>query len=569
MCRLLVFLCVALLSPAADRWLQYRAGPFEVVTNSGERQGLDKLSDLEQFRYALGSVLGKSDLKSVWPIRVVVFKSKRQSAPYASATGLALARDAFMGALDAKGPLARRLLRDCARILIEANTNRLPEEIDLGLAELFSMVQIDGQRITLGHAPPEPERSRTWAKLHLLTVLPDHYGKLRVLVHNLERGVEAGPAYRNAFGKSPAEIDEAVEAYLTSGNLSTVYVSGRTMNPRKEFEGKQVDAPFSAVALADLWLANPEQPAKARSAHEAILKTSPASAEALEGLGLLALREQRTDEARRQLAAAVEAGSTSARAYLEYTRLESDRKKARAALQKAAELNPHWAAPHFEMAQRESDTNKKLELLATAATLEPRNAGYWQAVAEAHAAEKQFSEAVRAWASAELAASSEDERVRLRKIRQQTERKRLEYKEEERRRLAEQKEREIRQLKEKATASIRAALEKANRANPPSNSGAEVVEWWEDPKPSGKIEGVLQRVDCLGKQLRLVIRTQDGALARLLIRDPGEVVILGGREQTFGCGPQRPLRKIVVEYHPKPDAKLGTAGEAAVLDFPE
>jgi hypothetical protein len=427
MSRLLTWLCLALALPAADRWVELRSGPFEVLTDAGERAGRERLAQLEQFRYAVEQVLGKTGLQPAWPIRVLVFRSAKTAAAAAPASGLALGRDAFTGATAAEGPLPRTLLRACARVLIESAPGRLPQEMESGLADLFSTLEVKGSRVTLGAPLPPEERNPAWAKMHLLTVPPDYYGKLPVLVSNLWRGVEADPACRNAFGKSPAEIDKEAEAYFRAGNYATTPLRGRTMFPEKEFPAKLID------------------PSQARSAYEALRDGSPASTEALERLGLITSRDTRPSDAR-------------------------------------------------------------------------------------------------ALAAAEAAA--------------------------EKRRQAEQEQREIEQLKEKGRASIQAALEKDRSEHPASPSSGKVEPWPEGPRPPGKVQGLLRQVDCLGKQARLVIEEQDRKLTRLLVRDPKQLVVAGGGELTFGCGPQKPARRVVVEYFPKPDAKLGTAGEAAVIEFP-
>ena len=80
--------------------------------------------------------------------------------------------------------------------------------------------------------------------------------------------------------------------------------------------------------------------------------------------------------------------------------------------------------------------------------------------------------------------------------------------------------------------------------------------------------GILQQVDCLGKQARLIIKADDGKTVRLLVRDASQIAIVGASQQALGCGRQKP-RKISVEYFPKPDARLTTAGEVATIEFPE
>ena len=52
-----------------------------------------------------------------------------------------------------------------------------------------------------------------------------------------------------------------------------------------------------------------------------------------------------------------------------------------------------------------------------------------------------------------------------------------------------------------------------------------------------------------------------------MIRDPGKVVLIGGGQLALGCGLQRPPRMVVIEYFPKEDSKLGTAGEVATVEY--
>lgn len=556
-----VFLLLSAALPAS--WVRVTSGPFEVITDQREREAREALSDLEQFRHAFGVVLGKPDLRSDWPIRVLLFRSQRDYEAYALPAGLALARDVYTGAARSREPMPVELRRALARILLESNTGRLPGEIETGLVELFSTLRIDGMRITLGDPPPPAARHKSWAKIHMLTVTPTYYGRLRVLVGNLEQAVAPGPGYRNAFSKPAEEIAAEAEAYLQAGDFSTAPIMGRAMNPDREFTSGRTEEGFPEIALADLRLASGAHAAEARAAYRAVLQRNPASPEANEGLGLLALYEGRKEEALRHFAT-----RASARAHFEYALLEPDPNKRRAALEKAAELNPRWGSPHFEMAQREADPRQKIQHLNTAAKLAPRNAGWWQALAEAHEAENQFVEAAQAWASAEAAATSEEERVRIHSLRADIEQKRIEHEIAEKRRREEDERRKIEELKEKARASIRAALEAASRGSEPDPDRV-VVEWWEDETGEReKIRGALERVDCLGSQLRLVIATRDRGPVRLLIADPSKVVIAGRGEATFQCGPQRPARQVSVEYVPKPDPKLDTAGEVAMIDFP-
>ena len=421
MARLSLFWFLVFTLAAADRWVGVRSGPFEVLSDAGDRAARERLAELEQFRGAVGQVLGKSDIRPDRPIRILVLRSAKQAPP-----GLGLARDAYIAAIPSAGPLPPTVLRDCARILIESGPRGLSPAMEEGLAEVFSTLEIDGSRVILGAPPPPAERNLDWARMHMLTVLPDYYGKLRVAVHNLEQGVEAEPALRNAFGKTPAQIDKEAEAYLRAGQFATTPLRGLILRPEKDFIAMPVPVGAERAALADLSLATPVQSA---------------------------------------------------------------------------------AAPK--------------------------------------------------------------ERVDLRQVRDEADDRRKQQEAEAKKREADQEQRELEALKQKSMASIQAALEKAQREHPalPPSSG-KVEDWWDGPRPDGKVQGLLTQVDCLGKTARLVIERKDAKPVRLLIPDPGKMVIIGGGEKTFGCGPQKPPRNIVVEYFTKPDAKLGTAGEAAVIEFP-
>ena len=564
MARLSLLLFFAFTLAGADRWVGLRSGPFEVLSDAGDRAARERLADLEQFRGGVEQVLGRSDIRPVWPIRVLVLRSAKQAPPV-----MGLARDAYVAAIPSQGPLPPALLRECARILIESGPRGLSPGMEKGLAEVFSTLEIDGSRVILGAPPVPAERNLDWARMHMLTVLPDYYGKLRVAIHNLEQGVEAEPALRNAFGKTPAQIDKEAEAYLRAGQFANTPLRGIVLRPAKDFTAMPVPVGAERIALADLALANPAQSAAAQQAYQAVLTRAPGSAEGLEGLGLLALREKIGSEARTLLGQAMEASTTSARAALEYARLETDRGKAQAAFEKAAQLNPRWAAPPFELAQTQTGPGRRISLLAAAAKLEPRNVDYWRALAGAQEEAGQLVDAAKSWGSAELAAGTPEERARLRQIHDDAIVRRKQQEAEAKKREADEQQRELEALKQKSMASIQAALDKAQREHPASApASGKVEDWWDGPRPDGKIQGVLTQVDCLGKLARLVVERKGAKPVRLLVPDPGKIVILGGGEKTFGCGPQKPPRNIVVEYFSKPDAKLGTAGEAAVIEFP-
>jgi hypothetical protein len=144
------------------------------------------------------------------------------------------------------------------------------------------------------------------------------------------------------------------------------------------------------------------------------------------------------------------------------------------------------------------------------------------------------------------------------------EQNRLDYEAAERQRDAEEKARDIEKLKTEARAELHKSEAKFSQG--PAQPAAQVVPWWDGPKPGGTVTGALRQVDCLGTQARLLIDTADKKTVRLLVSDPSKVAYSGSGEVTLGCGPQK-ARRVTIEYVPKANAKLATVGEVATIEF--
>jgi hypothetical protein len=394
--------------------------------------------------------------------------------------------------------------------------------------------------------------------VHLLVADPEYYGKLRVLLFNLRKGVDADPAYRNAFGKSAAEIEAQAQQHLAAGNFQPTSLSSRPLSP-SDFSERPVSDADARLARADL-LAGAQSAAE----YEALVRAQTKIAEAEEGLGLLALRDQHREEAQRHFAAAMSAGSSSARCYIEYAKLEPDNEKALQALLRAAGINPKLDEPFALMAARDTDPAKRLAHWKAAAERNPRQARYWQALAEEYLAVHNYGDAAKAWTQGEQAATDPAERERMRQARMAIEEQRLDYEAAEHKRIADDKARELDKLKAEARAEVRSLESKY--AEPSRNPNEKPVPWWDGPKPPGKMTGSLKQVDCLGSQARLILDSDDHKPLRLLVIDPAKVAITGGGEHTLGCGAQK-ARRVSIEYFPKVNARMATAGEVATIEF--
>ena len=548
---LIASLCLAP-ALAADRWVRYTSGPFEVLTDAGEKAGQETMVRFEEFRHALGTVVGEQDLQTPQPIRILVFKNPKG---WTSPAPIAMGRDRYAIVLAEKAPVGPAIYSELTSLLLNSNTNRMPAAFEHGLVEFFSTFEVRGIHIVVGAPPPHPDLD--WARIHMLVVAPEYFGKAHILLYNLRKGVDDDPAYRNAFGKSAAEFEALAKRHFSEGNFQTGTIDSLPM-AASDFHERPISDTDMRLARADL-LAGEQSAAEYRSLLNEHLKIP----ESNEGLGMLALRAHHNDEAHDYFAQAMEAGSNSARCYIEFARLEADDEKADKALLRAAGINPKLDEPFAMMAQRDTDPQKRLMHWKAAAQRDPRNASYWQALAECYLEDHNFTEAAKAWREGEQAAIDPAQRARMHQARMTVEAQRLDYEEAEKRRKAEEEARELAALKDAARAHVH---ELEARINGDSKPATDAVPWSDFPHPSGKIVGNLKQVDCLGKQARLVIEGDDHKTLKLLVNDPGKIAISGSNQAQLGCGIQKP-RHVTIEYFPKADARLATAGEVATIEF--
>jgi len=556
--RLLLTLLLPLALSAADHWVKFASGPFQVYTDAGTRAGRETLVCFEEFRHAVGEVVGEANLQTPMPVRILVFKNAQG---WTTDSAIGEGRASYNIVLDEKaadkGAASPAVYEALTRLFLQANTAQMPPAFEHGLVEFFSTYEVKGIHITVGAPPPNADLD--WARIHLLVADPDYFGKLRVLLFNLRKGAAEDPAYRNAFGKSAAQVEAQVKQSFADHDIRTTSISSLPMAER-DFPEREISDADARLARADLLSG-----AQSAADYRELIRDQAKIAEAWEGLGLLALRDHRSAEAKEHFAAAMGAGSSSARCYIEYAKLEPDNAKAAQALLKAAGINPKLDEIFALLAQRDTDPDKRLAHWKAAAERNPRNPAYWQALAECYLAGHDYDGAAKAFTSGEQSATDPATRDRMHQQRVALEDQRLAYDEAERRRKAEEEARDLARLKDEARAEVH-ALE-AKYGDGKLAPDEKVIPWWEGPKPPASVTGTLQRVECLANsQARLTILGDDKKIVKLLVTDPKKISIGGAGELTFGCGAQK-ARRVTVGYVPKVNARLATAGEAATIEF--
>src|SRR5579872_4413663 len=317
--RILLLALVPWLALADSHWVQFRTGPFELYAEANTKQARETLGWFDQLRWVLGYMLGNPDLQTARPIRILLFKNAEERERYPYIPPILDGRDRWNILLTAGTPIPHDVLRQCTRLFLENNTGRMPAGIEHGLADMLSTIQVSGTHVTLGTPPPTNERTRDWARMQLFATNPDYYAKLRILLYNLQKGADEDPAYLNSFGKSRAEMEKEVDQHIAAGKFQTSLVDAKALSVQRDYKEQPLLTKEVRLAQADLLIGEPS-----RRDYRALIQETEYLAASYEGLGVMALRDKKDDEARRDFLESINAGTPSARSYIEYARLETD-----------------------------------------------------------------------------------------------------------------------------------------------------------------------------------------------------------------------------------------------------
>ncbi len=557
---ILLLLILGLPAPARDRWSELNIGPFYIYSHGDTGAARDDLTQLEQLRWVLEGLLESKDLHSLWPIRIVLTRDAATKSEFIEQNGQYVL---------ACAPGAKLPLDQVAGILLDDNTPRLPPDAEQGLRELFSTLEAHGSRVNWGGAidtraqRPADRAVRldkpdlAFARMQLFATKFEYSYSFHVFVTSLKNGSSIRISERNAFGKDPDALEKEAAANLASGNWQAVSVSGRPLDPKRDFGEHSVDAAIPDVFVADTKIVSDPKAAEAafKAAIEAGEQAMPLGYE-----GLAALARQDKQDSRRFLEDAIRSGSTSAPVYVHAAEGRPDN-EALPLLKKAALLNPMWAEPVYQQAQLATDSAQKEALLKKAALMSPRATRYWTELAELQLQDGHAIEAQGSWLRAEDSAATGEERERIQKMRTEKEQERLDAAEAERRNEREAAHLDDKRAQDAELARIRAAEAKANQSIQGVAGEAQPADVvpWDATVPKKKLVGTLIRVDCLRGSARLSIKDKAGATTQLLLQKP--------EEAGLNCGNQQPPRRVAISYAADPDDRLHTSGRVVTINL--
>jgi len=327
----------------------------------------DSLTQLEQLRWVLGGLLESKDLPSIWPIRVMLTRNEKTN-PNQSNDQFVSQNGQYIFVASARTHLP---LEEVAGILLDANTPRLPPEVESGLRQLFSTLEARGSRVSWGGPPAHPDLD--WARMQLFATKFEYGSSFHIFMTALRGGSTLRVAERNAFGKESQILEQEANANLASHNWQPVAVSGRPLDPKRDFGEHSLDGAVAAVYLADVQLSS--DPKAAEAAYKSAIEAAGAAAAlGYEGLAEIAGRDK--EDSKPFLQSAMKAGSKSAPVYVAAAEGLSAA-QAMPLLKRAAQLNPLWGEPVRLQAQLTPDLAQREVLLKKVIQLDPRATKAW------------------------------------------------------------------------------------------------------------------------------------------------------------------------------------------------
>jgi tetratricopeptide (TPR) repeat protein len=398
----LVLAGAAMQPASAATWTRLRSQNFLFIGDAPEGAIHRVARSLEQFRNVMALALPGAPNGSPVPPVVILFSSDRAFTPFKprykgrpmeNVGGyMHLSDDVTYIAMSVERS-RRGVFHEYTHFLIANTIGVVPPWLNEGLAEFYQMYQDDGGRAAIirpsfGHlrllqrtplmplsellavdqdSPHYNEGDRrgifyaqSWALVHYLAVgSASRAGQLSDYIDRVERGTPPGEAFRGAFKAEPGVLDQELRNYLRNLPLKTLRMNfPEKLEAAPVARGETITEPEAQGYLGDL-LAR-VTPDAGRAYLQTLVSANGQSARASASLGLLELREGRTDEAlaRLERAVAIEPQNGSfhgalGRALAEQLQGKQDDldavvailARARAALTRAAELEP--SAPNI------------------------------------------------------------------------------------------------------------------------------------------------------------------------------------------------------------------------------
>ncbi|HEY0431572.1 MAG TPA: tetratricopeptide repeat protein [Pyrinomonadaceae bacterium] len=356
-CFLALVFCLLTVLPAnnpvsaKDNWLSVRSKNFFLVGNASEKEIRQVGVQLEQFREVFSRLFSRANFNSPVPTTVIVFKSDSSYRPFKPGPNTA---GYFQAGQDVnyitlttelsreKYPFAV-IFHEYTHLLVNNTSGNAPSWFNEGLAEYYSTFTItDDQKIRIGnvisshvfrlrekilplrvlfevdHASPyynERDKqsvfyAQSWALMHYLILGKngERMPQLDKFMNLMSANVPVDQAFQQAFAMSLEAMEKELREYIKLDNYPVFaghFDSKVTLDT--SMEAAPITEAEAQAYLGDLLLHSNR--AESESYLKKALALDPTLATANASMGMLRVREGKTDEALKYLEAALAANS--------------------------------------------------------------------------------------------------------------------------------------------------------------------------------------------------------------------------------------------------------------------
>jgi len=556
--------------PLAAAWTCVSQGGTEVCADGAARRGQQILTELVRLEAAWTARHGSRPGAGL-PLRVMLYRNRddyRAFQVLPSNLGLfqsAADRDWLM-VFDAGEEAVRAARHEWVHRALHHTTAALPLWLEEGLAEYWSTLEVSNGAAIVGK-PPESrvrllmragwlpaeefwtagKRSRfytneqlaavfyaqSWAVVHTLSLDPAWRGKLGDYIAMLGAGQEPIAAFRNLWGREPAEAVAAARSRIPGGLIGSETIP-LPQAPKIDPQTRSLNEADSLLLKAEALLVHNQPDAAQALIDEAARRGGLVPAVR----GFVALQKGDKPSALALFEQAIAQGDRRGSVMLERAMLLRETgasvEQVRDALLSAVGSNPGLAEGWHLLSNIESSrgqTEAAIQAGEKAVEILPRQSIFWSSLGRAYLAAGRKEAASAAAERALQSAANSNERA-----------------------LAEGLPKEI--------AAWR----------PPEPPKSErpwyhVPDGWQGPQPDSSLSGRLVDVNCSGKLLLFTIETAPKQRTVLRAADPSRILLRQqeGEKREFVCGPQKPVLLVDAGYHAEADAKVKSAGILVVL----
>lgn len=427
---------------AAPVWRRVVTPHFVVVGEVGERQLRDVARRLEEFSSVVGRMLPNARIAPPAPATVVVFASRASFLPFTPRVDgtprqdlggyFQPGRDRHVIALvnEAAEEAYRIVFHELTHLIVSNTAPNVPVWFNEGLAEFYGTFALlaNGRQGTIGTPVPQHVRllrqrgmplealfavtresaeynerdrasvfyAQSWALVHYLLVgRPERAPQLFAFLDRLRQGASVSGAFRDSFDVDIGALERELRTYVHQSRFAQQVFQLDDLVVSEHYPVAAMTEAAAEAVLGDL-LVRIGRPEEGRPRLERAL--APHLSDAHGGLGALAWKAGRQDEALAHLTAAVESDPDNGHAHaLHGLVVVSDGKSledpaardtARRVLTRATEIGPEWPDPWFLLAQLHAVSGQVDEARACidrAMALAPGRLEYRLVLAQVHA----------------------------------------------------------------------------------------------------------------------------------------------------------------------------------------